>query len=56
MTTLKHPTAALADRYRLAREIGEGRMATAYRARDIKHDRDVAIEACMPFATQPTRA
>ena len=48
MTTLKHPTAALADRYRLSREIGEGRMATAYRARDIKHDRDVAIKVLHP--------
>ena len=36
--------AALADRYRIERELGAGGMATVYLAHDIKHDRDVAIK------------
>nr|MBA2627472.1 serine/threonine protein kinase [Gemmatimonadales bacterium] len=36
--------AALADRYRLERELGQGGMATVYLARDLKHDREVAIK------------
>ena len=35
---------ALADRYRLDRELGQGGMATVYLAHDLKHDRDVAIK------------
>ncbi len=35
---------ALADRYRLDRELGRGGMATVYLARDLKHDRDVALK------------
>jgi hypothetical protein len=35
---------ALADRYRLDREVGRGGMATVYLARDLKHDRDVALK------------
>src|SRR5688500_2699708 len=35
---------ALADRYQIQREIGSGGMATVYLARDIKHDRDVALK------------
>lgn len=35
---------ALADRYRVVRELGVGGMATVYLARDLKHDRDVAIK------------
>jgi hypothetical protein len=35
---------ALADRYKIEREIGSGGMATVYLARDIKHDRDVALK------------
>jgi serine/threonine-protein kinase len=37
-------SAALADRYRLEREIGAGGMARVYLARDLKHDREVAIK------------
>ena len=40
--------AALADRYRLERELGAGGMATVYLAHDLKHDRDVAIKVLHP--------
>ena len=36
--------AALADRYRLEREVGQGGMATVYLAEDLKHHRRVACE------------
>jgi serine/threonine protein kinase len=39
---------ALADRYRIQREIGRGGMATVYLARDLKHDRDVAVKVFRP--------
>lgn len=35
---------ALADRYAIERELGEGGMATVYLAQDLKHDREVAIK------------
>jgi serine/threonine-protein kinase len=35
---------ALADRYTLERELGQGGMATVYLAHDLKHERDVAIK------------
>ena len=41
-------SAALAPRYRLEREIGAGGMATVYLARDLKHDREVAIKVLKP--------
>jgi len=37
-------TTALADRYRIERELGQGGMATVYLAEDIKHRRHVAIK------------
>ncbi len=37
-------TAALSDRYAIEREIGSGGMATVYLARDLKHDREVALK------------
>jgi serine/threonine protein kinase/Tol biopolymer transport system component len=39
---------ALADRYRIERELGTGGMATVYLAHDLRHDRDVAIKALHP--------
>ena len=42
MADISALTAALADRYRIERELGQGGMATVYLARDLKHDRDVA--------------
>ena len=39
---------ALADRYRLERELGAGGMATVYLAHDIKHNRNVAIKVLKP--------
>ncbi len=41
-------TAALADRYRLERELGAGGMATVYLADDLRHDRKVAIKVLRP--------
>ena len=40
--------AALSDRYRIERELGAGGMATVYLARDLKHDRPVAIKVLRP--------
>ena len=48
MPTLDRLTAALADRYRLDRELGAGGMATVYLAHDLKHERDVAIKVLHP--------
>src|SRR6185312_1975674 len=39
---------ALADRYRVERELGAGGMATVYLAHDLRHDRDVAIKVLHP--------
>ncbi|HVX38157.1 MAG TPA: protein kinase, partial [Gemmatimonadaceae bacterium] len=41
-------SAALADRYRIERELGAGGMATVYLAHDLKHDRKVAIKFLKP--------
>ncbi len=40
--------AALADRYRLERELGQGGMATVYLAEDLKHHRKVALKVLKP--------
>ena len=39
---------ALADRYRIERELGAGGMATVYLAEDLKHDRKVAVKVLKP--------
>ncbi|HEU5154544.1 MAG TPA: protein kinase [Gemmatimonadales bacterium] len=39
---------ALADRYRIERELGQGGMATVYLAEDLKHRRKVAIKLLKP--------
>ncbi len=39
---------ALAGRYRLDRELGRGGMATVFLARDLKHDRPVALKVLHP--------
>ncbi|WP_411279403.1 protein kinase domain-containing protein [Gemmatimonas sp.] len=39
---------ALADRYRMERELGAGGMATVHLAHDLKHGRDVAIKVLHP--------
>jgi len=41
---LAHLQTALADRYTIERELGAGGMATVFLARDLKHDRLVAIK------------
>ncbi len=45
---LSRLTAALADRYTIERELGQGGMATVYLAADIKHQRKVAIKVLRP--------
>src|SRR3954469_24668375 len=44
--------ATLGDRYRLERQLGAGGMATVFLARDLKHDRDVAIKVLKPELAQ----
>ena len=39
---------ALADRYRIERELGQGGMALVYLATDLKHDRKVALKILRP--------
>ena len=40
--------AALADRYRVERELGQGGMATVYLAEDVRHRRKVALKVLHP--------
>src|SRR5215216_270783 len=49
VTILSSPLAdALRDRYVLERELGRGGMATVYLARDLRHDRHVALKVVLP--------
>jgi serine/threonine protein kinase len=47
-TAFDQLSAALADRYLIARELGRGGIATVYLAHDLRHDRPVAIKALRP--------
>ena len=48
MTDILRLSSALADRYRIERELGAGGMATVYLAHDLKHDRKVALKVLRP--------
>jgi len=48
MPSLETLQAALAGRYDVLREVGAGGMATVYLARDVKHDRQVALKVLRP--------
>jgi serine/threonine protein kinase len=45
-------TRSLVDRYAIERQVGEGGMATVFLARDIRHDRRVAIKVLREDVTQ----
>jgi len=48
MNVLDQLKTSLADRYEIDREIGAGGMATVYLARDLRHDRPVAVKVLNP--------
>jgi serine/threonine-protein kinase len=48
MDAVAHLNTALAGRYEIEREIGAGGMATVYLARDLRHDRNVALKVLNP--------
>ncbi len=48
MSILERLQSQLADRYSVERELGKGGMATVYLAKDIRHDREVAIKVLHP--------
>src|SRR3954468_10412267 len=48
MDALLHLKESLADRYDIKHEIGAGGMATVYLARDLKHQRPVALKVLDP--------
>jgi serine/threonine protein kinase len=54
MTAAASLSAALADRYRIERELGAGGMATVYLARDLEHERDVALKVLRPELAAPS--
>src|SRR5574339_140065 len=47
-TTVQALWSALADRYRVERELGQGGMATVYLAQDLRHGRKVAVKVLKP--------
>src|SRR5438445_516607 len=48
MDSLAHLNSSLAGRYAIEREIGAGGMATVYLARDVRHERRVALKVLNP--------
>ena len=57
-TSFERIKAALASQYEIERELGHGAMATVYLARDLKHNRQVAVKvltADLAFALGPER-
>ena len=50
--SIERLSAALTDRYRVEREVGQGGIATVYIAHDRKHGRDVAIKVMHPDVGQ----
>ena len=48
MDALENLQSALAGRYSVLREVGAGGMATVFLARDVKHDRHVALKVLRP--------
>ena len=48
MDLLERLQIALAERYRIERELGRGGMATVYLAEDLKHGRRVALKVLRP--------
>jgi eukaryotic-like serine/threonine-protein kinase len=47
-TSIAELQAAIADRYRIERELGQGGMATVYLAHDLRHNRPVAFKVLRP--------
>ena len=47
---------ALVDRYAVERELGQGGMATVYLARDLRHERPVALKVLRPELAAATGA
>jgi serine/threonine-protein kinase len=47
-STADRLSAAVADRYRIERELGQGGMATVYPAEDLRHRRKVAMKVLRP--------
>src|SRR5882762_4618258 len=48
VTAFEQFRTALSERYSILREIGAGGMATVYLARDLRHERDVALKLLRP--------
>ncbi|MGH6952527.1 MAG: protein kinase domain-containing protein, partial [Vitreimonas sp.] len=48
MSPIDRLNATIGDRYRVERELGRGGMATVYLARDLRHDRRVALKVLKP--------